>query len=120
MPDIGDIVTYYTLDSWDGQHRVADSAAIVLAEVPGPDDSPTVLRLQVFQWGVAPFQAEVSEFPDEAPVDAAGNPVYGGNYWREADADAPDFGERYAKLEDAKPEPEPIPEAPVSSKPLTL
>jgi hypothetical protein len=95
MPEIGDIVIYYTHESWDNNHRVQDAPAIVTGVVPGPEEAPQVLRLKVFAYGAHPFDAEVSEFPDDIPRDAAGNPVYGAAYWREAGSDAPDFGARY-------------------------
>lgn len=94
MPAPGTFVTYYVHDSWDNSHRAVDSPALVLEELANG-----VLRLQVFQWGVAPFQVEVGEFPEDLPRDAAGNPVYGGMYWREGDV--PDFQSVYATAEEA-------------------
>lgn len=91
MPAPGEFVTYYNHESWDNTHRVVDWPAIVLAELPDG-----VLRLKVFEWGKPPYDAEVGPFPDEAPKDANGNLISGGNYWREGD-EAPDFDSAYAE-----------------------
>lgn len=113
MPDIGDIVIYYTHSHSDGHHSTRDFAAIVT--MIGSNDS---LFVKVFENGTPPYDAVVSEF-SEAEYDEQGNPIYGQSYWREQGTEAPDFEDEYKDGPPKTLEPSPIPpdEPPPVTKP---
>src|SRR5262245_31483348 len=84
------VVTVFTHEKSDSTHSVRDKLGLVMGSFEDPVRGE-VLRVKVIEWGVAPYDAEVTEFPEEAPTDAQGNIIYGGTYWREWGSDTPDF-----------------------------
>lgn len=86
---VGDIVLVYQHLAADEVHSTADWPGIVLRALP--DD-----KLLVKYWTESEGAvATVGRF--EAPVDAAGNPIVGGFYWRPRGEPAPDFDLLYSK-----------------------
>jgi hypothetical protein len=97
----GDQVTVYTHEKSDEVHLTRSKVGIVLES--HEEDSVEVLRVQVFEWNVAPYQVEVRPWPKEAPRDAQGNYIYGGTYWKPMGDDDPDFDSAYSQ-EQEEPE----------------
>lgn len=94
----GDQVYVYTHEKSDDTHTTKGKVGIVLSSFEDPIRGE-VLRVKVLEWGTAPYDLEVAEFPAKAPVDALGNPIYGGTYYRSLDGSDPDFESLYGEAE---------------------
>lgn len=88
-PQVGEIVLVFQHEAADGVHSYKDAPAIVLQTL-----DEYKLRVKVFG---EPQDVVVTVGRFEAPVDADGNPVIGGFYWRPRDEPPPDFDLLYSK-----------------------
>lgn len=98
MPNVGDTVCFYTHEQMDDTHRTLDRVALVL------EVTENYVELKVFEKGKLPYDERAYAYSGPE-YDAAGNPIVGKSYWREFNADAPDFDSDFSPSGSVEPEP---------------